>query len=256
MTISVDGIACSFDILDQTKAIVPHRLPPCSMPCVDYDGSLNMVLVPSHSHRIHHFRWPCLPTAPVASSPAHPHPTQSISTPNPTSPPPRRISASLISSSVTSLLSRHRLKQANKSNRPNKPNKEKEVKRESLSLRNRRHSSYNDYGYACQTRTAQYIQQNPYETTALPNFECAPVLIHSIQTHSLNKTASEVINVATCNDRVATVNRYGDIALYALNGTTAAKVALNTKTCWMDTETDHMRRGDRLSDGYDLMINK
>lgn len=50
------------------------------------------------------------------------------------------------------------------------------------------------------------------------------------------------------------MNRYGDIALFALNGTTAAHVTLSNKRMWMDERSDaNFRDEDELSDGYDFI---
>ncbi|KAI9019539.1 hypothetical protein CLU79DRAFT_794475 [Phycomyces nitens] len=245
MTVSVDGIAHAFDILDQTKPAVPHTLPPCSMPSVDYDGSLSMVLAPFQSRRIHHFQWtPLQSKNTLNDNLLSLLPTQSISTPHssppsPPSPPsPRR-------NLLPSLLSRHK-------------KKEKEP-RDPLLMRLRRHSSYNDYGYACQMRTANYIKQHPHSTTltTIPDFSHKPALIHSIRTSPLERTALEIINVTTHNGRVATLNRHGDIAVYALNGTTAARVTLVNGECsWIEPAAEHSRQDDRLSDGYDFVRSR
>lgn len=66
------------------------------------------------------------------------------------------------------------------------------------------------------------------------------------------------MSVAVHNGRVAVVNRYGDIALFALNGTTAALVALSKtgERPWMEYEDTCFRDEDDLSDGYDFVRSR
>jgi hypothetical protein len=111
-------------------------------------------------------------------------------------------------------------------------------------------------------KTDQYIKQHNKEIQKKkplpsPNFEDRPQLIHSIRTTPLGPSAKEIINVAIHGDRVATVNKKGDISLYALNGTTAARVTLllDHQQEWMD-DKDMERDDDDLSDGYDFVRSR
>ncbi|KAG0194226.1 hypothetical protein DFQ28_000945 [Apophysomyces sp. BC1034] len=249
IAMSVDGLVYIFDLFDHTKdATLSTTLPPCSMPCLQYDGTLSVVLAPFASRRVHHFQWNSAATeAPTTPSDQNPPPvvlTSSTSTPHPTLSTRRRLSATL-SSSVSSLLGRSQ----------KKPKKRASVGSCTKSLRLRRHSSYNDYGYACQMRTAQYIKKagelKP-EAEETPDLTSRLKLIHSVRTTPLGRTAQEVVNVASRNGRVVTVNRHGDMAMYALNGATAARVTF--KSCeWMESWDETAREDDDLSDGYDFV---
>jgi hypothetical protein len=107
-------------------------------------------------------------------------------------------------------------------------------------------------------KTDQYIKQlkNKLIPLPTPNFQNGPRLIHSIRTTPLGPSAKEIVNVAIHGERVATVNRHGDISLYALNGTTAARVTLSAsdKQEWM--EDNESREDDDLSDGYDFVRSR
>ncbi|KAG0944481.1 hypothetical protein G6F57_003534 [Rhizopus arrhizus] len=99
------------------------------------------------------------------------------------------------------------------------------------------------------------------EQDIFPNFQEKPKLTRSIHTAPLCHAATEVVSVAIYQDRIATVNRRGSIALYALNGTTAAKVncALITGDChqeWIQDEEQYSREDDDLSDGYDFIRSR
>lgn len=56
---------------------------------------------------------------------------------------------------------------------------------------------------------------------------------------------------------MAIVNRWGDIALFALNGTTGAHVSERGQRPWMDETTPlNFRSEDDLSDGYDFIRSR
>lgn len=197
------------------------------MPCLNYDGSINLVLAPYAARRIHHFRWDQ-----SMNDKQEDHGQQE-------QPEPQR---SVSSSVYSSIFKRRRSAQ------------QQRAKVTGL----RRHSSYNNYGYACQARTAQYIKKNRPSTKtsheATPDFTSQLRLCKSIRTTPLGWTAHKIVSVAVHNDRVAILNRYGDIALFALNGTTAAHVTLSNKRIWMDERSDaNFRDNDELSDGYDFI---
>jgi len=113
-------------------------------------------------------------------------------------------------------------------------------------------------------KTDQYIKQHINSLThkitppPLPKFDERPRLVHSIRTTPLGNAAKEIVNVAKHGDRVATVNRHGDISLYALNGTTAARVtySLHEIQDWMEQPDDINRDDDDLSDGYDFVRSR
>ncbi|CAO3702870.1 unnamed protein product [Rhizopus stolonifer] len=95
----------------------------------------------------------------------------------------------------------------------------------------------------------------------LPNFEQGPELVNSISTAPLNSAATKIVSVAIHQDRIATVNRQGRMALYALNGTTAAKVNTMLFTSdlhqeWVESEEKYSREDDDLSDGYDFVRSR
>lgn len=247
VTVSVDGLLNVFDIFDsQKEASMIHYLNPCSIPCIAYDDSLNIVLAPHASRRIHHYQW------------EQSHQESPLPIPTPSSSLPvakRRLSTSFInllgfkSNNIpTTSLSTSSIQTTTLI---------KKTSREFYkSVRLRRHSSYNDYGYACQMKTDQYIKQREFkEQLPSPNFDQQPKLIHSIRTTPLGPCAKEIVNVAVHGERVATVNRQGDISLYALNGTTAARVTLllNHKQDWMNLCS---REDDDLSDGYDFVRSR
>lgn len=229
ITISVDGILHAFDIHDPEQPATTFTLPPCNMPCLNYDGSFNLVLAPYAARRIHHFRWD------QSTNEEHEDNEQQQQQ----QPEPQR---SVSSSVYSSIFKRRRSAQQHR------------VKMTGL----RRHSSYNDYGYACQARTAQYIKKSQPSTKtsneASPDFTSQLRLCKSIRTTPLGWTAHKIVSTAVHNDRVAILNRYGDIALFALNGTTAAHVTLRNKRIWMDERSDtNFRDEDELSDGYDFI---
>lgn len=262
-----------------------HFLNACSIPCIAYDNSLSIVSAPHGSRRIHHYSWNKLetPTSPISVEQEHEEPD----VPQNTSTIPRRrkrLSTTFINflglkSSSSNPNTIYNNKKYNRSQNDilsykypptNQPQSSlstglltKKSSREFYrSVRIRRHSSYNDYGYACQMKTDQYIKQHidnllssKVEPLPSPNFKQGPRLVHSIRTTPLGSTAKEIVNVAMHDNRIATVNRHGDIAVYALNGTTAARVAssfLNdSHQEWMDE--DMVREDDDLSDGYDFV---
>lgn len=125
------------------------------------------------------------------------------------------------------------------------------------------YSSYNDYGYACQARTAQYIKQQQSgvakkkKEVRLPDFNQRQRIVRSIRTSPLGNTTSQVVGLAIYNERVAIVNRWGDIALFALNGSTGAHVSERGRRPWMDEPTPlNFRSEDDLSDGYDFVRSR
>lgn len=244
------------------------------------------MLAPHASRRIHHYKWnPALhseeqqvvieqDTAAHDATPPIVQPTASISTPTKSLSARRRLSNTFIN-----LL---KLKNNNSKNTTlyNVPSnsltqpslvtasststnslKKKSSREFYKSVRIRRHSSYNDYGYACQMKTDQYIKQlkQPPLTLPKPNFQDRPRLVHSIRTTPLGNSAKEIINVAIHGERVATVNRQGDISLYALNGTTAARVYFSAEEegeAWIERDGSAEREDDDLSDGYDFVRSR
>ncbi|KAI8376090.1 uncharacterized protein BYT42DRAFT_374199 [Radiomyces spectabilis] len=255
------------------------------MPCLTYDGGVNIVMAPFASRRIHHFQWDALPVpmydnyastsnstpnetsaSTTAAAPNSVTPCQSTSTPHPsetnvptsisTSSSSSLLSSRRLSSTLTTLLGRHSKKTKSTDLSDHAPCASTEKK---SAVRLRRHSSYNDYGYACQMRTAEYIRQ--YRSNKLikpvhPDFSARLKLINSIRTTPLGRPALETVNIAMYHDHVATVNRYGDIALYALNGTTAARVSTHDGQCeWIENKAD-LRDDDDLSDGYNFVRSR
>ncbi|KAK4516066.1 ubiquitin-40S ribosomal protein S27a [Mucor velutinosus] len=286
ITVSVDGLLHIFDIFDNTgEASSTHYLNPCSIPCIEYDNALSIILAPHASRRIHHYRWrEATPPSPLPSSSDSeqsddapiPQPSASV----PVIPRRRRLSTTFsnllglksstsshhIPTSSSSTTLHH---SANSSNQPRPSTSTSTLLKKSSrefykSVRIRRHSSYNDYGYACQMKTDQYIKQHinslAHKVTPppLPKFDERPRLVHSIRTTPLGNSAKEIVNVAKHGDRVATVNRHGDISLYALNGTTAARVtySLHEIQDWMEQPNDINRDDDDLSDGYDFVRSR
>ncbi|KAI9493607.1 hypothetical protein BDB00DRAFT_369323 [Zychaea mexicana] len=264
MMISVDGLVHVFDIFDPSKQTATFTLPACNMPCLEYDGSLSIVLAPFAARRIHHFKWDPVPSStavdpnsngssdsgdsPSSSPTNEQHPHQQL----PPQPP------KTLTSSISSLLSR-----------PKRQRTYIDTAGRKAARSLRRYSSYNEYGYACQARTAHYIKQvqekerhnnsnngdnDTNNTLGEPNFRSRLRLISSIRTSPLGWTTRQVVNIAVHNDRVAIANRHGDIALFALNGTTAAHVTFkNGKRQWIEEDAAQFRDEDDLSDGYDFI---
>lgn len=286
----MDGLLNVFDIFDNVKEpSVTHYLNACSIPCIEYDNSLSIVLAPHASRRIHHYRWnPIILSSSddivsddLSPTDTPPHPLQPQPTPSaslPVTPPERkrRLTATFIHFlGLKNSNSNNNSDNAHHSNNNNIPRASvstgtsstllKKSSREFYkSVRIRRHSSYNDYGYACQMKTDQYIKQHNKEiqqkqALPAPDFRDRPQLIHSIRTTPLGPSAKEIINVALHGNRVATVNKKGDISLYALNGTTAARVTtllLGDKQEWMENDDTDQRVDDDLSDGYDFVRSR
>lgn len=272
---SVDGVLHVFDIFDSQKdAFTTHYLNACSIPCIEYDNSLSIVLAPHASRRIHHYRWN--PAEQYSSSDEdesdgghHFPPPQPTTTtrhtlphlPIPSSSLPAKGTRRLSTTFINLLgLKPNNIPTTSVSTSSIHTSSLKRTSKEFYkSVRFRRHSSYNDYGYACQMKTDQYIRQHNQEIKKpplpLPNFSDRPQLIHSIRTTPLGSAAKEIVNVAIHGERVATVNRQGDISLYALNGTTAARVTLflDEKQEWMKFT---QREDDDLSDGYDFVRSR
>ncbi|KAI9270884.1 hypothetical protein BY458DRAFT_456202 [Sporodiniella umbellata] len=93
---------------------------------------------------------------------------------------------------------------------------------------------------------------------AVPDFGVPPKLVNSIDTSPFCSAATKIVNMTVYQDRIATVNKQGQMALYALNGTTATLV--NTKLLdpdihqeWVDCDKRYSREDDDLSDGYDFV---
>lgn len=255
ITLSVDGLLSIYNIFDsQSEPNITHYLNPCSLPCIALDNA-SIVLAPHASRRIHHYQWSTLPMEELPSIPIIPETSSSL----PVMTTKRRLSTSFIN--LLGLNKSH-----TKNNIPTPSLSTSSIQSTTLikktsrefykSVRIRRHSSYNDYGYACQMKTDQYIKQGAKRTQApLPNLDRRPEFMHSIRTTPLGLCAKEIVNVAVHGERVATVNRQGDIALYALNGSTAARVTLLHQETqdWMKLE---MRPDDDLSDGYDFIRSR
>ncbi|CAO3590913.1 unnamed protein product [Absidia cylindrospora] len=129
----------------------------------------------------------------------------------------------------------------------------------------RRHSSYNDYGYACQARTEQYIKQKMDQglipiipPTLQPDFDLPLTLRRTIRTSPLGQTAAEIVNVTSYQDHISTVNRRGDIAIYKKDGTMAARVQHHgNDALWMeDVRSPFARDDDDYSDGYNFIRSR
>ncbi|KAL9541525.1 hypothetical protein MBANPS3_009081 [Mucor bainieri] len=295
ITVSVDGLLHIFDIFDTTgEAAFTHYLNPCSIPCIEYDNALSIILAPHASRRIHHYRWheasaPSSATASLPSTSSDGEQSDDAPIPQPSASVPvipsrrRRLSTTFsnllglksssqpipTSSSSSSTALHHAAANSSSSYLPRPSTSTSTLLKKSSrefykSVRIRRHSSYNDYGYACQMKTDQYIKQHINSLThkvappPLPKFDERPRLVHSIRTTPLGSAAKDIVNVAKHGDRVATVNQRGDISLYALNGTTAARVtySLHDIQDWMEQPDDINRDDDDLSDGYDFVRSR
>lgn len=257
------------DILDGSRDTVTHYTTVCSLPCITYDDALSVVLAPHASRRIHHYKWmpsqpppPCSPSSssslsfPNSTSPTEiaEHPSKLLQQSSSNIPPPKR----RLSTTFINLLGLN--KSTTSLDQPPRPSKsssstlrKKQSRELCRSVRLRRHSSYNDYGYACQMRTDQYLRKrNKPPPITLPDFSQRPQLVHSIRSTPLGSAAKQIINIVIHDQRIATLNRSGEIALYALNGTTAACVTPPPNKTWIELE-DCFRDDDDLSDGYDFM---
>ena len=274
--ISVDGLVHVFDIFDPPRQSATFNLPPCNMPCLGYDGSLSIVLAPFAAHRIHHFKWD--PTTATSNNARHNRNRNNNNNDNDNAsndndnnttdqspPPPPKTLTSSLSSLLFSRPKRQRTTYIDTAGR-----------KAARSLR--RYSSYNEYGYACQARTAYYIKQveeqekmdnrnnNDGSVSGAkkkktikeePDFHSRLRLISSIRTSPLGWTTRHIVSMAVHNDRVAIVNRRGGIALFALNGTTAADVTFKNGRCqWIERDKSTFRDGDDLSDGYDFVRSR
>lgn len=251
ITVSVDGLFNIFDIFDGRKeATMTQYLNPCSIPCIAYDDSLNIVLAPHAARRIHHYQWDPQPEPAPIPAPSSSLPVAAVAV-------KRRLSTSFINLLGFNKSNNIPTPSLSTSHIPTTTIIKKTSKEFYKSVRLRRHSSYNDYGYACQMKTDQYIKQREFkEQLPLPNLDQRPKLIHSIRTTPLGPCAKEIVNVAVHGERIATVNKEGDIALYALNGTTAARATLHLNQQRQDWMNLDPREDDDLSDGYDFVRSR
>lgn len=290
-----------FDILDE-KNVKTFQLPPCSIPTLDYDGGLYLSVAPFTARCLHQFAWhpqqqqtsahdPC--ASPSSSSTSftsssslsstlaedddavnpprnQPTPQPSTSAPHPTQ--HHRVKRRLSSSFGLFSLAKKKWGCMNTSTNPSSlstsapATNQERIRPSSTSklARIRRHSSYNDYGYACQARTEQYIKQkmeqgllstNP--PTQRPDFDQPLTLRRTIRTTPLGNTALEIVNVTSYQGHISTVNRRGDIAIYKKDGTMAARVQHHGQHSWMEkSESPFAREDDDYSDGYNFMRSR
>ncbi|KAI9303258.1 hypothetical protein BJ944DRAFT_105692 [Cunninghamella echinulata] len=265
------------------------RIPPCSIPSLDYDGGLSLFVAPFNTNRLHQFIWkPQTNTMPTKSSSSSLL-QQKHQNKNSARVPQKSKSSSLItpSSSTSSTSSTKPLKMIKRrfSNSfglfNNNDNNNNNNNSNTFKGRIRRHSSYNDYGYACQARTEQYIKEKvekgliqPTLSTTLPDFDQPLALDKTICTSPLGKTGLEIINIATTttyhkkeeesdegeekeiNGRVVTLNKHGDMAIYKTDGTMAARIHYHQQYPWMEKWETVAREDDDLSDGYDFIRSR
>jgi hypothetical protein len=236
---------------------------PCSIPCIEYDSSCNIIIAPHLSKRIYHYQWDSSNYRQFSQTEGDYSYSSSTLIPTASR---KRISSTFINFLRPSY---------NKNNTDNTLNNNKTQQHGSKSATSRKvidinkstkttkkYSSHNNS--RCMQKTKADLSSSDCkeeEQDTFPNFQEKPKLTRSIHTAPLCHAATEVVSVAIYQDRIATVNRRGSIALYALNGTTAAKVncALITGDCqqeWIQDEEQYSREDDDLSDGYDFIRSR
>lgn len=264
ITISVDGSLHVFHIPSNTMRAIATDLPACCLPCLAYDGSLSLVATPYAARRLHHFEWK--PT--LASKKAAPKPQPSQSTPTPSAPEDHRASSSSSSSShllsfsasMSSFFGHFRSKDVSTKTRP-KSAEQSSIRSQQLQRsrlrRQRRHSSYNDFGWECTARTTQYIKNldTNAPTIPTPDFSKKINLIKSITTTPLGVTSRSVVGVAIAGNRAVMVNRAGDMAIVMLDSGHVSQIRpppSNRCFEWIENWQADARDNDEDQDGYNF----
>ncbi|CAO3634380.1 unnamed protein product [Cunninghamella echinulata] len=288
ITASVDGTVHVFDIMNEKNCRI-FRIPPCSIPSLDYDGGLSIFVAPFNTNRLHQFIWkPQTNTIPTKSSSSSLLQQKHQSNNGARIPQKSKSSSFITSSSSSSSTKPLKMIKRRFSNsfglfNNNDNSNNNNNNNNSFKGRIRRHSSYNDYGYACQARTEQYIKEKvekgliqPTLSTTLPDFDQPLALDKTICTSPLGKTGLEIINITATttyykkegandedeekekeiNGRVVTLNKHGDMAIYKTDGTMAARIHYHQQYPWMETWETVAREDDDLSDGYDFIRSR
>lgn len=233
-------------------------LPACCLPCLAYDGSLSLVAAPYAARRLHHFEW-----KPTLASKKSPQPQPSQSTPTLNAPEDQRASSSShllsFSASMSSFFGHFRSKDISPKTRPKSAEQSsirtQQIQRSRL-RRQRRHSSYNDFGWECTARTTQYIKS--LDTNALPvprpDFSKKINLTKSITTTQLGVTSKSVVGVAVAGNRAVMVNRAGDMAIVMLDSGHVSQIRPPPRMCfeWIENWQADARDNDEDQDGYNF----
>lgn len=261
ITSSVDGSLHTFHIPSHTMRAIATDLPACCLPCLAYDGSLSLVAAPYAARRLHHFEWKQLL---VGKKQSVQQPQPSKSTPTQNIPEHRKTSSSLsLSASMSSFFGHFKSKDPITTTRPKsaeaQPLKSHQLQKSKM-RRQRRHSSYNDFGWECNARTTQYIKNmdTKVSTVPVPDFSKKINLVKSISTSQLGFTTSNVVGVAVAGGRAIMVNRAGDMAIVMLDSGLVNKIcpANYDGLEWIEDWLVDVRENDEDQDGYNFSTTR
>ncbi|KAG2185969.1 hypothetical protein INT43_002407 [Umbelopsis isabellina] len=261
ITSSVDGSLHTFHIPSHTMRAITTDLPACCLPCLAYDGSLSLVAAPYAARRLHHFEWKQLL---VGKKQSVVQPQPSKSTPTQNNPEHRKTSSSMsLSASMSSFFGHFKSKDPITTTRPksaeSQPLKSHQLQKSKM-RRQRRHSSYNDFGWECNARTTQYIKNmdTKASTVPVPDFSKKISLVKSISTSQLGFTTSNVVGVAVAGNRAVMVNRAGDMAIVMLDSGLVNKIcpATHDGLEWIEDWLMDVRDNDEDQDGYNFSTTR
>ncbi|KAH8552637.1 WD40-repeat-containing domain protein [Umbelopsis sp. PMI_123] len=260
ITISVDGSLHVFHIPSNTMRAITTELPACCLPCLAFDGSLSLVATPYAARKLHRFEW-----KPTLASKKFIQPLPSQSTPP--SPVPEHghqdtsASSHLLSfsASMSSFFGHFRSKDISQNPRPKSAEHlslKSQQQQKARLRRQRRHSSYNDFGWECTARTTQYIKNlnisEPPPPT--PDFSKKISLIKTIPTTQLGATSRYVVAVTIAGNRAVMVNRSGDMSIVMLDSGHVSQVYPPPSYTfeWIENWLVDARENDEDQDGYNF----
>ncbi|KAM3589659.1 hypothetical protein VKS41_000517 [Umbelopsis sp. WA50703] len=233
-------------------------LPACCLPCLAYDGSLSLAAAPYAARKLHHFEWKALL---VGKKQASPHPQATKSTPTQSNPEHRKTSSTSLSlsASMSSFFGHFKSKDPVTKTRPKSaeqpPLKSHQLQKSKM-RRQRRHSSYNDFGWECTARTTQYIKNMDIKeaTVPVPDFSKNINLVKSISTSQLGFTTRNVVGVAIAGGRAVMVNRNGDMAIVMLDSGLVNQIrpTHDGSLDWIEDWLADVRDNDEDQDGYNF----
>ncbi|CAO3672781.1 unnamed protein product [Umbelopsis ramanniana] len=260
ITISVDGSLHVFHIPSNTMRAITTELPACCLPCLAFDGSLSLVATPYAARKLHHFEW-----KPILAPKKSIQPSPSQSTPPPRVPEhggqERTSSSHLLSfsASMSSFFGHFKSKDTSPKTRPKSAEHsslKSQQQQKARLRRQRRHSSYNDFGWECTARTTQYIksldENAPPPPT--PDFSKKITLMKTIPTTQLGVTTRYVVGVAVAGNRAIVVNRNGDMAIVMLDSGNVSQLYPPPHHCfeWIENWQEDARENDEDQDGYNF----
>jgi len=239
---------------------ITTELPACCLPCLAFDGSLSLVATPYAARRLHHFEW-----KPTLASKKSIQPSPSQSTPPPRVPEhggqERTSSSHLLSfsASMSSFFGHFKSKDTSPKTRPKSAEHsslKSQQQQKARLRRQRRHSSYNDFGWECTARTTQYIksldENAPPPPT--PDFSKKITLMKTIPTTQLGVTTRYVVGVAVAGNRAVVVNRNGDMAIVMLDSGNVSQLYPPPHHYfeWIENWQEDARENDEDQDGYNF----